>query len=143
MLTNQAWNDVVLAECSKELGLQDSIGMEPYRFLTGQFKEYLQGEPSAKRHWFGLALVVPLSAKFCLGRWNKWHKWQSRLVTVLKIEIKVNPTQVSDRMNNPVNSINSLWLALTEIPTFQVACSLLAFVIRYPLALFFYGEIVA
>ena len=70
------------------------------------------------------------------------QNWQSKHCGILKL---VNPTKVSDRMNNPVDSVNSLWLALplTEIPTFQVACSLLAFVIRYPLALFFYGEIVA
>ena len=50
-------------------------------------------------------LVVPLSAKFSLGRWKAGRIGRAVHATWRNTQIKVNTTHVSDRMNNPLVKI--------------------------------------
>jgi len=93
VLTNQAWNDVVLAECSKELGLQDSIGMEPYRFLTdSSVNEALIEEPvfPGSKVYILILAYIRLNA-----RYNAIYNSSAR-------DTWMNPWQIKHGFLNPL-----------------------------------------
>ena len=52
--------------------------------------------------WVDFDLVVPLSAQFCLDRWKTGRIDRTGHATLWNTQIKVNLTNVSDGMNNPV-----------------------------------------
>ena len=59
---------------------------------------FIRSDPGLGGLRFLLFTVCPI----WLGQGEKWQNKQGRHATLWNIEIKVNPTQVSDRMNNPV-----------------------------------------